>query len=120
MKSPTACNLTKTARSTYRPAWTTHPRTHPLFIKAVGHIARARGMKQLSRDTGMTREGHYKALGERGNPTFATVVKVMHALGLQFKKGGTIDAGAEGKTRLRPYWNVRGQLSNSQQYQSFI
>ena len=38
----------------------------------------------LARDTGIIREGPYKALGEQGNPSFATVVKVMHALGLQF------------------------------------
>ena len=54
------------------------------FAKAVGDIARARGMMQLARDTGITREGLYKALGEQGNPSFATVVKVMHALGLRF------------------------------------
>ena len=58
-----------------------------LFTKAVGDIARARGMMQLARDTGITREGLYKALGEQGNPSFATVVKVMHALGLQFNVG---------------------------------
>jgi probable addiction module antidote protein len=39
------------------------------------------------RDTGITREGLYKALGEQGNPSFATVVKVMCALGLQFNVG---------------------------------
>ena len=58
-----------------------------LFAKAVGDVARARGMMQLARDTGITREGLYKALGEQGNPSFATVVKVMHALGLQFNVG---------------------------------
>ena len=58
-----------------------------LFTKAVGDIARARGMMQLARDTGITREGLYKALGEHGNPSFATVVKVMNALGLQFNVG---------------------------------
>ena len=52
--------------------------------KAVGDIARARGMMQLARDTGITREGLYKALGEQGNPSFAPIMKVMHALGLQF------------------------------------
>ena len=67
----------------------------PFFIQtigrlvsiAVGDIARARGMMQLARDTGITREGLYKALGEQGNPSFATVVKVMDALGLQFNLG---------------------------------
>ena len=58
-----------------------------LFAKAIGDVARSRGMMQLARDTGITREGLYKALGEQGNPSFATVVKVMHALGLQFNIG---------------------------------
>ncbi len=49
--------------------------------------ARARGMMQLARDTGLTREGLYKALGEQGNPSFSTVIKAMHALGLQFHVG---------------------------------
>ena len=44
------------------------------------HDATARG-------TGITREGLYKALGEQGNPSFVTVIKVMHALGLQFNVG---------------------------------
>ena len=54
-----------------------------LFSKALGDIARARGMMQLARDTGVSREGLYKALGEQGNPSLSTVLKVLHALGLQ-------------------------------------
>jgi probable addiction module antidote protein len=55
----------------------------PAFITAaLGTIARARGMSQLARDTGMTREGLYKALSAEGNPEFATVMKVIRALGL--------------------------------------
>ena len=54
------------------------------FARALGDIARARGMMQLARDTGLTREGLYKALGEQGNPSFATVMKVMGALKLHF------------------------------------
>lgn len=53
------------------------------FARALGDIARARGMMQLAKDTGLTREGLYKALGEQGNPSFSTVMKVMRALGLQ-------------------------------------
>ena len=49
-----------------------------LFAKAVGDIARARGMMQLARDTGITREGLYKALGEHGNPSFATEIGRAH------------------------------------------
>ncbi len=56
----------------------------PAFIvHALGVIARAKNMSQLSRDTGITREGLYKALSDDGNPTFATVTKVVKALGLQ-------------------------------------
>ncbi len=60
----------------------------PAFITAaLGHIARARGMTKLARDTGMTREGLYKALSPDGNPEFATVLKVVRALGLEFRGG---------------------------------
>lgn len=44
-------------------------------------------MMQLACDTGITREGLYKALGEQGNPSFATVIKVLYALGLQLNVG---------------------------------
>jgi probable addiction module antidote protein len=52
-------------------------------IAALGDIARARGMMQLARETGLTREGLYKALSPEGNPSFATVMKVCKALGLK-------------------------------------
>jgi probable addiction module antidote protein len=54
-----------------------------LVVAALGDIARARGMMQLARDTGLTREGLYKALSPEGNPSFATVMKVCKALGLK-------------------------------------
>ena len=50
---------------------------------AIGDIARARGMAQLARDTGISREGLYKALARDGNPSLATVLKVIKALGLR-------------------------------------
>lgn len=50
---------------------------------ALGDIARAKGMTQLARDTGLGRESLYKALSGEGNPSFGTVLKVMHALGLK-------------------------------------
>jgi probable addiction module antidote protein len=52
------------------------------FIHALGVIARAKNMSQLARDTGLTREGLYKAFSADGNPTFSTVSKVAKALGL--------------------------------------
>ncbi|MGA3771426.1 addiction module antidote protein [Ralstonia pseudosolanacearum] len=57
---------------------------NPAFIThALGVVARSRGMTQLARETGMTREGLYKALSEGGNPSFATVLKVIRALGIR-------------------------------------
>lgn len=55
------------------------------IIHALGIIARAKNMSQLARDTGLSREGLYKALSKEGNPTFATVSKIAKALGLQIK-----------------------------------
>ncbi len=56
----------------------------PAFIaKALGNIARARGMSQLARDTGLGRESLYKALSGEGNPSFATILKVINALGVK-------------------------------------
>lgn len=55
-----------------------------LIAHALGVIAKARGMTQLARDTGLTRESLYKALSGEGNPEFATVMKVVKALGFRF------------------------------------
>ncbi|QZA81885.1 addiction module antidote protein [Deefgea piscis] len=54
-----------------------------LIAHALGDIARARGMSQLAKDTGLSRENLYKALSSNGNPSFATILKVTQALGLQ-------------------------------------
>lgn len=54
------------------------------IARALGDIARANGMTQVARDTGLSRESLYKALGEHGNPSFATVLKVAKALGVRF------------------------------------
>jgi len=54
-----------------------------LVRTALGDIARAKGMSQLARDTGISREGLYRALSPEGNPEFATVMKVIHALGVR-------------------------------------
>ena len=56
----------------------------PAFIApALGTIARAKGMTQLARDTGLARESLYKALSAEGNPEFATIWKVIRALGIR-------------------------------------
>ncbi len=53
------------------------------IIHAFSVIARAKNMSQLAKDSGLTREGLYKALSPDSNPTFATVTKVARALGFK-------------------------------------
>jgi len=53
------------------------------IARALGDIARAKGMSQVARDAGLSRENLYKALSENGNPSFATVLKVARALGVR-------------------------------------
>lgn len=54
-----------------------------VIAAALGDIARAKGMTQLSKETGVTRDGLYKALSPTGNPSFDTVQKVVRAFGLK-------------------------------------
>jgi probable addiction module antidote protein len=53
------------------------------FVRdALGIVARARGMGEIAKNAGLNRESLYKALGESGNPEFATVMRIVRALGL--------------------------------------
>ncbi len=52
---------------------------------ALNDIARAGNMSWLARETGMSREGLYKALSKNGNPAFSTVVRITRALGMQMR-----------------------------------
>lgn len=54
-----------------------------LISAAIGDAARAHGMTQLAKDTGLAREALYRSLSETGNPELATVLKVLGALGLK-------------------------------------
>jgi len=54
-----------------------------LIRAALNDTARARNMSGLAREAGLSREGLYKALSKDGNPTFATVIRITRALGLQ-------------------------------------
>ena len=56
-----------------------------LIRAALNDIARAGNMSRLAREVGMSREGLYKALSEDGNPSFATVMRIARALGLQVR-----------------------------------
>ncbi|WP_298967019.1 addiction module antidote protein [uncultured Methylobacterium sp.] len=55
----------------------------PAMIRdAIGIVARARGMTQIAREAGLGRESLYKALSDKGNPSFETIRAVLRALGL--------------------------------------
>jgi probable addiction module antidote protein len=58
-----------------------------VVVHALGTIARARGMSQIARETGLGRESLYKALSPEGNPEFATMLKVIQALGIKLHAG---------------------------------
>lgn len=53
------------------------------LLQAIGHVAKARGMSQIAKDTGLGRESLYKAFAPGAKPRFETVMKVMHALGVE-------------------------------------
>ena len=57
------------------------------IARALGEIARAKGMTQVAKDAGLSRESLYRALGTDGNPSLATVLKVVRALGVKLHAG---------------------------------
>src|SRR5205809_1130249 len=59
------------------------------IAKALGDIARAKGMAQVARDAGLSRESLYKALSGERSPGFDTILKVMAALGLELHAEAT-------------------------------
>ena len=68
----------------YLDTWLTEaPEDAAGVARALGDIARAKGMTQVAKDAGLSRESLYRALGPNGNPSLATVLKVAKALGLR-------------------------------------
>jgi probable addiction module antidote protein len=53
------------------------------IARAVGDIARAKGMTQVAKEAGLSRESLYRALSQEGNPSFSTILKVLAAVGLK-------------------------------------
>jgi len=53
-----------------------------VLTNALNEIARSKGMAELARKAGMTRAGLYKALGPGGNPSFASMMRLLHAMKL--------------------------------------
>ena len=54
-----------------------------LFVAAIGDIAKAKGMTEIAKKSGVTRESLYRALKIEARPRFETVAKVIHALGMK-------------------------------------
>lgn len=74
------------------------------IAKALGDIARARGMSQVARDAGLSRESLYKALSGNRTPGFDTVLKVIHALGLRLHAETSVEPRAPSpKEARRPH-----------------
>ena len=65
------------------------------ITKALGDIARAKGMTQVARDAGLSRESLYKALSGDRSPGFDTILKVVGALGLQLHAAATQNSMAQ-------------------------
>ena len=55
-----------------------------VFVAALGHVAKARGMARIAKDSGLGRESLYKALSTGAHPRFETINSVLHALGVKF------------------------------------
>ena len=77
---------TREEMAAYLDAWFTEaPDDSAGIARALGDVARAKGMAQLARDTGLSRESLYKALSDSGNPSLDTVLRVAKALGLRLR-----------------------------------
>jgi probable addiction module antidote protein len=55
------------------------------LLKAIGDIARSKGMAQIAKELNLNRVGLYQALSEKGNPSFATMIKVLDNLGYRMQ-----------------------------------
>ncbi len=78
-----------------------------MIAVALGDIAKARGMTQVAKETGLARENLYKALSGDGNPEFATVMKVIAALGIKLHAAPATPA----KPRRAPRRKPAGELA---------
>lgn len=67
---------------------------HGYIAAALGIVARARGMSEVAAETGLNRQSLYAALRDGGNPTLDTVLKVVHALGLELTVKGRVAEAA--------------------------
>ena len=73
-----------------------------MIAVALGDIAKARGMTQIAKETGLARENLYKALSADGNPEFSTVMKVITALGIKLHATPSTPSKPRRSTRKKP------------------
>ena len=71
------------------------------IANALGVVARAKGMTEISRSAGVSREHLYRALKETGNPELSTVVRVLKALGLRLSAQPIIEAKPKRRTKAK-------------------
>jgi probable addiction module antidote protein len=76
-----------------------------VIVKALGAVARAQGMQNIAKATGLSREGLYQALSGKGNPSFDTMLKVMGAVGVELRPAPK----ATKKTRRQGLPNVKAR-----------
>ena len=77
---------TREEMAAYLDAWLSdYPNDSAGIARALGDVARASGMAQVARDTGLSRESLFKALSDTGNPSLDTVLRVAQALGLRLR-----------------------------------
>lgn len=72
-------------RAFLKAAFEQHADNPEFLVQCIGEVARARGMARIAKETGLGRESLYKALSGKGNPSFATVMRVTEALGVQLQ-----------------------------------
>ena len=68
------------------------------IAKALGVVARAKGMSQIARETGLSREQLYRSFSAQGNPTLKTTLAVLHALGLELTAKSSAERGESLRT----------------------
>lgn len=61
------------------------------IAKALGVVARAKGMTEIAKETGLSREQLYRSFSQNGNPTLKTTLTVMHAIGLDMTAKAHVD-----------------------------
>ena len=80
------------------------------IAKALGDIARAKGMSQVARDAGLSRESLYKALSGERTPGFDTILKVIQALGLKLRAEAVPVSGSQAQDAPADARNSRSSV----------